>query len=54
MNFLPGAEERRALIEERRQSVLFAEYEEGTSRPAIAPQPSRDMPSVLEFPRAEA
>lgn len=35
-------------------NMATPEYEEGTSRPAIVPQPSRDLPSVLEFPRAEA
>lgn len=54
VQWIDVAEERRTLIEEARQSVLFAEYEEGTSRPVIAPSPSRDVPSVLEFPRAEA
>ncbi|HYC88801.1 MAG TPA: DUF1343 domain-containing protein [Thermoanaerobaculia bacterium] len=54
VQWIDAAEERRTLIEEARQRVMFAEYEEGTSRPVLAPAASRDLPSVLEFPRAEA
>lgn len=47
------AEERRTLIEEARQGVMFAEYEEGTSRAVIAPA-TRDVPFTMEIIRAEA
>ena len=47
------AEERRTLIEDARQSVMFAEYEEGASRAVIAPV-TRDVPFTMEIVRAEA
>ncbi|HEX6087612.1 MAG TPA: hypothetical protein VF266_23980, partial [Thermoanaerobaculia bacterium] len=53
MQWIDVAEERRTLIEDARQSVMFAEYEEGASRAVIAPV-TRDVPFTMEIVRAEA
>lgn len=50
--WIDAAEERRMLIEDARQQVLFAEYED-TPRAQVAPI-TRDVPVAIEIARAEA